>query len=55
MSETIQRAKYAQARVNHAWTAGFVAAGHQTTMGMTATLIWINDLGGSLFTFSSLE
>ncbi len=33
--EAIQRAKCAQARVNHARTTGFVGAGHQTTMGMT--------------------
>ncbi len=52
MSKAILWASYAQARVNHAWTTGFDAPGHQTTMGMTLAMIWINDAGRNLLQLS---
>ncbi len=48
MSEAVQQAKCAKPRVNHAWTAGFVAInGHWAKM--TAKLISINDSIGELW------
>jgi hypothetical protein len=47
-SEAVQRAKCAKPRVNHAWTAGFVATNGPWAK-MTGKLIWINDSIGELW------